>query len=442
MVVSDTAAPLAARLEWLRAPARLTYLIILLLATLSSIRLDLDPSRVAARMGRMLQPDIKPDDAVDAVRNVVLFAGWGLVWMITAAPGRTIGAIRTATLTGAGISLIVELVQMMSSTRTASVLDLMTNTGGALIGASVLVVMVIATAKRQGESSFVGVPAALFAVAYGVAIVAETAIPLFRQDLLSGLSGGAFSRITGAIDAFQWAQLNTTPFGDVLLFGPLGVFTVAALYESGRSYRAAAVITSIASLGLFPMLEVAHGAAGVPIHSGAAIIHVMAVAAGALMGAVLLPRFSRAFRGVRRPQLLTGCYAVLLLLWVSRPYQVEISGALIVDKLSGKWWLPLGALAGRMDVFSVVDVLAGFFLYLPVGGLLAVWPLRLVGRLRGIVPAVAFVVLTEVTQTFVAYRWPDITDVLVQSAGLAIGWLIVRRAGFKPYGEQLGGGSA
>ncbi len=66
-------------------------------------------------------------------------------------------------------------------------------------------------------------------------------------------------------------------------------------------------------------------------------------------------------------------------------------------------------------MFSVVDVLAPFLLYLAVA--------------------------TELGQTLVVARTLDVTDLMIQAAGAAIGWVAVRRAGFLPYGAQLRSGS-
>ena len=90
-----------------------------------------------------------------------------------------------------------------------------------------------------------------------------------------------------------------------------------------------------------------------------------------------------------------------------------------------------------MTFFSVADVLILFLLFLPLGGLLAVWPLRSKGRLAGFAPAIYLAVVLEVCQIFVAGRSLDITDLLVQSAAAMVGWTVVRRAGFSPYGAQL-----
>jgi hypothetical protein len=46
-------------------------------------------------------------------------------------------------------------------------------------------------------------------------------------------------------------------------------------------------------------------------------------------------------------------------------------------------------------------------------------------------------VILEVGQVAIADRWFDITDMLVQAAAVVLGWVIVRRAGFRPHGALL-----
>jgi glycopeptide antibiotics resistance protein len=91
----------------------------------------------------------------------------------------------------------------------------------------------------------------------------------------------------------------------------------------------------------------------------------------------------------------------------------------------------------RLDMFSVVDVSGPFLLYLALGALLAVWPLRLRGRLSGFAPAIYLAVATEIAQIVVAERLLDVTDLMIQASGATAGWVVVRRAGFRPYGAQL-----
>ena len=43
---------------------------------------------------------------------------------------------------------------------------------------------------------------------------------------------------------------------------------------------------------------------------------------------------------------------------------------------------------------------------------------------------------TEALQVVVQGRFVDVTDPLIQLSGAVIGWTIIRRAGYRPYGES------
>ena len=51
-------------------------------------------------------------------------------------------------------------------------------------------------------------------------------------------------------------------------------------------------------------------------------------------------------------------------------------------------------------------------------------------------PAVWLAFGTEALQLFVQGRFVDVTDPLIQLSGAVIGWTIIRRAGYRPYGES------
>lgn len=414
---------------------RLLYVGIILLATLTSLHPDLDASAISRRLGRMVRPALSGRDIIDGARNLALFAGWGLLWMITTGPGHSRRALRNAVLTGAALSFGVEALQLLSDTRVASVMDLMTNTAGALVGALVSVLVVVALARRTGARSFVGIPASIFAVSYGAACLGEALIPLFRQELQVRVSGGLFARLTSALAAFRWDTVLTPVPGDFLLFLPAGAFGVAWLYEAGRGYRSSAAIVVGAAVPLLMLAEIAHGVVGIRIHGGALVTHVTAVALGAALAATGLSRLTRRLRGPSRPRVLLFTYSFFVVLWAVRPFRPESSLRAVLAKLGSDWWIPLRSLGARVDLFSVVDVFAPFLLYLPLGALLAVWPLRLRGRLSGFAPALYLACGTELVQMLIATRTLDVTDLIVQASGTAVGWLLVRRAGFRPYGE-------
>lgn len=408
-----------------------------LLATLPDLHSVPEAGRLAERLSRMLDPVLGARDVVDGLRNVALFAGWGLVWVLTAPVVGSGAAVRNAVLTGAGISLAVELLQLTSETRTASILDVGTNTIGALFGAVALLGAVQAMNARRGLRSFVGLPAAAFAVGYGAAVVAEALVPLFRQATPPGAYGWPLSRMAAVLRDFRWSSVTELPLADFPLFLPAGFFAVAALVESGRPYRGSATRVALAGVALAFLLEVAHGFLGLRLQLGAAVVHALAVATGSMLAVGLLPRFSRSFRGRARPQVLALLYVGLIALWILRPYVPTTDTGTIVTELGRRWWLPLGAHRIRVDVFSVVDLVTGFMVFLPAGALLAVWPVRLRGALSGFLPLVYLAVTLELAQFLLPTRTVDATDILVQSAAAAVGWTIARRAGFRVYGSML-----
>jgi glycopeptide antibiotics resistance protein len=428
---------LSARLAAARVPARVAYIGIILLATLSDLRLDLDPGELGERLARMWRVDVNRRDVIDGARNVTLFAGWGLVWMVSAAPGRTWLALRNAVLTGALLSLSVESLQLLSDRRFASVLDLATNTGGALVGALALVAVVRTLASLSNGRSLAGLPMLVFGACVSVAALAEAFVPLFRQDQRVPAFGGPIERLRVALGDVEGPSLLDLPLSDLVLFVPAGIFVAAALFEVGRGDRRTYLIAAGLSAVLVALAEVAHGALGIRIGASAVLIHAAGVVGGIWLGAWGIPHFVREVRGVDRPRLLALAYAGVLLLWSLRPYMPELTLAGIVAKLASEWWVPLESLGGRMDMFSVVDVFVGFLLYLPLGALLAVWPVAKRRALAGFAPALYVGLAAELAQLFVAGRSLDATDALIHAAGAAVGWVVVRRAGYQPRGTLL-----
>lgn len=423
------------------ALARLAYLVVLLVATLSGVELDPDVGRVADRLSRVLHPDVQPADAVDGARNILLFAGWGLVWVLTAPVGRSVRTVAAATLTGAAVSVGVELVQLLSATRTPSVLDLTTNTVGALAGALIVVSVHRVAARRRRARSYLGLPAWVVAGPYAAAVLGEALIPLFRQTPVPGAWGGPWRRWEVSAAAFEWSSLTDWPWLDLPLFLPAGLLVVVALVEEGVPYRRAAGWTAAAGFAAMAAVEVAHGVLGLRIVAGAALLHGAALGLGAFLATVLVPPFTRRWRGARRAAVVAAVYAGVVLLWILRPYMPETDPGAVAAALRSDWWTPLRFLAMRLDLYSVMDVVTSFFLYLPLGALLAVWPLRRAGPLRAFLPALYLAAGAETLQLLVAARTLDVTDMLVNGAGVVAGWTLLRRARF-PEREVIGSDQA
>jgi hypothetical protein len=237
-----------------------------------------------------------------------------------------------------------------------------------------------------------------------------------------------------ALGSFTWRSLLDLPVEDFLLLLPAGLFAVAALVEADIGYASARTRVMVWGTALALLAELLHGPNGQPIIAGAAVVHALAIAAGAFLGARLLPEFSKGMRGAARPRAVLRLLAALIALWALRPWVPEFLP--LADRLSPDWWVPLAALGGRMDVFSVADVVGPFCLYVPLGALLAVWPWRRTGWLANLWPAVWLGFGTEALQLVVQGRFVDVTDPLIQISGAVIGWTIIRRAGYHPYGES------
>lgn len=417
--------------------ARLGYVGVLALATLTPFQLDPDLAEAGRRLARALQPTYTPGEAVDIVRNVVLFAGWGALWTVTAPLGTLRATLVPPVLTGFALSAGLEGIQSLMPLRTSSVLDVMANTAGALVGGVAVVGAIAALRARRGAKSYVGVPAITFLTGYLTAVLLEALFAPFRLDPIPGIYGGPLTRFQATIRTFTWESIVAIPVGDLVFFFPAGAIAVATLVELGWPYANAARLTVAVGAVLWSVTEVLHGTLAIPIQVGAVLTHVAAVAVGAWLTVHYLPPLTRRLRGRWRPVYLALAYGALLLFWAWRPFRLETSVSAIHAQLALDRLAPLVASAARIDLFSVADLAEGFFLYLPLGGLLAVWPLSRTGSLRACWPGIYLAGVAELGQILVAGRFFDVTDFLVQAAGITIGWAIVRHAGFAPYGAML-----
>jgi hypothetical protein len=114
-----------------------------------------------------------------------------------------------------------------------------------------------------------------------------------------------------------------------------------------------------------------------------------------------------------------------------RPFELVDGWGSLVAKLNPDAFVPLRALAISWSIHSVADVGIAFLLYLPVGAWFAVRPHPadpMGARARRPWWGLALAAATELAQLPIAGRTFDVTDVLVQSGGVLVGWAIVRRA--------------
>ncbi len=411
--------------------------------TLPATGWDLSAEGMGTRLAGAFDLTFTGRDVVDAVRNILLFAGWGAVWAATAPQKASpLAIIGRATLLGSLVSVSVESIQLLSIFRDTSIWDFITNTVGSALGAGVLLAMSRGLEGGRSSASYLGFPAFFLAGAYGLAVLLEAFLPLLEPGMIPGSGGGVGERLGRALAHFSWSTLGELPLHHLPLFLPAGFLAVAALAEGGtdlaRSWRRVA----LASLPLFTLVEVAAGVAGHPISAGAILLHAFALALGGWAGARWIPPFSVRFRGSRRPLLFLAVYAACLALWSWRPLTLVTSWDALSDGISFHQFLPMLAHAQRFDLFSATDIARQSALLLPVGVLFAVWPLAPRRLLDGPLPGVMLALLLEGGQIFVEGRMFDITDALVGMAAVLLGWAVARRAAFPRRGFLLSGGGS
>jgi VanZ family protein len=412
---------------------------IVLLATMTRLRLSGDLGAASARLQRALTLAMSWRDAIDGIRNVALYAGLGVVWVVTSRTGRLGQEVRRATLTGALLSLTVETAQLFSRTRVASLVDVASNVAGAFGGAVAVAVLIVAVRGAKGGRSYFGVPTFLIAGSYALAAASEALTPFFRGALQPDPGGGPVQRLLGGLRPARPLSLGRVSWDELLLFLPAGFFLVMMLAERGESRRRIWPWVAVGGVvGCFT-LEWLHALARLEISWEAATIHAIGIGLGAWAAQRWLGPLTRGLRGGQRALALLTGYAGLLILWGWRPLLPETSGRLIAAQLTVERFIPLRSLAERVDVFSVTHVVQQAALYLPLGALLAVWPLRLRGAWSQLWPALWLTLLIEVGHIFIVGRYFDITNVLLALAGAIVGWIVVRRCGFAPYGEALAG---
>ena len=415
--------------------ARWGYVVVVLLATLTQLHFSPDLAAAGERLARAFTPSLGWRDAIDGLRNTVLFAGLGAVWVVTSRSGNVRAEIRRATLVGLALSATVEGLQVFSPVRTASIVDVTTNTLGALLGAGGVALLIAAVVAAKGARSYLGVPTLLVAGAYAGAALCEALTPLFGPAALPWTAGGPVERLHAALRAAGPISFDTLPLIDLLLFAPVGFLFVMLLRERGRDARRVGVAGAGAGLAL--VAELGHGMLGFPIWWGAVLVRVAGVGLGGWAAQRALPALTQLLRGAARARAALLAYGALLVLWGWRLFLPRTDLHAIAAQLAPENLVPLASLAQRVDAFSALHVLQQFLLYLPLGSMLAVWPLRLTGRWAHLWPGLWLAVVIELGHVLIVDRTFDPTNALIACAGLAIGWVVVRRSGFVPYGEAL-----
>jgi VanZ family protein len=402
--------------------------VVILFATLPGTGWSAEPWLVRMRLFRALHPHPSAADVVDGVRNIVLFAGLGVVWIATTRTRRLWPPVWRATAAGALVSLLVETAQLTSPTRYASVLDVGTNGLGAFVGA-LAAAAVIRFTRWELEHGRSETPFLLLAASYAGASALEAFSPWGRLNRVPGAWGGPGKRLAAALEWMRTAPAAAPSLVNMLLFAPTGALAAGAMLAYGWRPARAAVGATLLSAAIFVTGELARGVAGGDVQPHAALWNVAAAALGAAAVAAAHRRRGAGADwerpGGRTPAWLGAAALLVLVLWYWRPFalKAELLPSIARDNL-----VPLRMMRGLFTIYSVADVGIDFLLFFALGVWLHIRPLRRRGPLGGVLPALALVVLLEAGQLWVRDRTADVTDVLIQWAGVLVGAAVVSQA--------------
>lgn len=417
--------------------ARIAYVAVVLLATLASLHFSPNVDDAVQRLTRAFISTLSWRDAIDGLRNVALFAGLGVVWVMTSLTGNVAREIRGATLASLAMSTTVEVLQLFSPVRNASIVDVATNTIGGLLGAVASALLLIAIGKARRDRSYVGIPTLLIAVPYAGAILCEMFAPLFESSPVSFAAGGPLDRLWLVLHASLPLDWNEIPVVDIPLFVAGGALILALIRERHGARPMQWIAVSVGGAIVAAVAHLAHGLSGLPVRWEGVIVDTLSIAFGAWATDRYLGRFTQAYRGSARARIVIASYILLLVFWGWRPFLPETQWSRIVAQFRIEAFIPLARLAERMDIFSALHVAQQFLLYIPLGAILAVWPLRMKGFSADLWPALIMATVIEVGHIVVAGRTFDVTNILLASAGLLVGFVAVRRSGYRPYGAAL-----
>ncbi len=408
---------------------RIAYLVCIGIATLLRVGFDPDPAHVLLRLQRAVAPLWNFKDVVDAVRNVALFAGWGATWVLTSRAPTTGRDIARATLLGLLASVAVEGAQLFSPARVSNILDVTTNTLGALLGAGALWLLERRAANDMRRGTMLGIPAWISAGAMLTTAASLAFAPSSRIALIIDWSATPFARqrmveASPAV-ALPWPALVTDGCAWVLA----GITVAIAVSDrTGRIRFRQLLGWLLIAPAVLVGVHAGRAYAGLQREEHTLFVQGASFTIGLVAALLALPywRDRVKARSVRAAQL--GIAVALfgaLMAWSPASW-AALPGA--TPALSWRQLIPMMSLFQRHDMSSV-------FLVLQKAGIGALIGAALAARKRVGVPwpglraALLYAILLEVGQVLVPGRYPDVTDIMITSAAAGLVAVLAARSG-------------
>lgn len=373
----------------------------------------------------------------DVVSNIALFVPLGAL-LATGSAGR--GAPRgwwglAATSAGwaFGFAAAIEIGQLFSPGRTASLLDVAANTAGAIGGATAAYVL-IAAARSQPGARVVGllraepllVPLGLLALALAAGSFYPFAITLDVSTAWQNLKAGQWTPF-GTFGRRFWGDLLVDKVVHFALLAGLAVQSIRHLHPR----VAPAPRAWLATAGFAALLE-----AGKLLFAGRhpSVDNVMLAAVGGLIGATAIPLVLRSEPlRARAPWLLLILALALLAYAELRPFDFQMSA--VAAKIRRIEWVPLVSYYRADPQRALFDLwqkllLSGFL------GCSVVW---VRGRSARAAVGAGLLVggLLEAAQLLTAARNTSLSDVMIFALGSGLGGAAYLR--YRALQEESGG---
>ena len=417
----------------------------------------LPPDQAVETLRSVISGPVTIDSRADVATNFLLFLPLGYLAMAALRTDRrgSLGSLATLVGTaafGAGLTVAVEFTQVFLPGRTVALSDMLAETTGGLIGASLwLVAGRPATRWLRGLAHERERPALIqrLLLLYGLGFLVSQMLPL---DLTINLADLARKYRSGAIVLVPFSAGHTSWFdavwdyvGDIVLNAPLGAAAVLAWTETGARRRplvafplAAGVVALVEFGQLFVMSRYADVTDIVTGSTGAALGVMLASTLSARP--VLQQPGEYADRLTRFARLAVPVWVGVLAAYHWSPYDFSLAHEQVAEGVRRLLTIPLLSYFMGTELHAFTEMARKALLAFPLGILLGLsWPAAISSqgtRLRIVALLVAaFCILCgiEAGQVFLKSRYPDLTDAVVGEVGVAAGlWLVAVTSSQRP----------
>lgn len=413
------------------------YCLFILYGTFIPFRFSSDPLFVRSQWQHFFTPPYvtggKQFSILDVTSNVLLFFSFGFLWVGSEIGkhffGRLFGAVFGVGLLGGLFGLGIELGQVYSPGRTASILDALCNGSGAAIGGFSGYLVFHGQRGVRGQTILNVIRRRPALLVLGILMIVPLAdayypfqITLDVSTIWHNLKRTQWIPFAGGFHRY-WLDLVIEK---VLLFAAIGYLAVTILREMPRPLRAGSALVLCIAFAFY-----VEGGKLLFVGRIPNAENFLLAAAGALFGVTIVPALAQTPFCRRHPigVLLSLVIAILAYAELS-PFDWIQSADELPRRVARIEWLPLGAYYGADPLSALFDLGKKLLLAGPLGFLLAAR--RRTHRLHGArleAASAGFLLggMLEALQILLRSRTPSVTDMLLFAATSWSGAVIFRR---------------